>query len=237
MYSRSARIYDVMYAGKDYAAAATYLRSAIDAVNPRAATLLDVACGTGRHLEHLRTSYDVEGLDLNLDLLAVAQDRCPGVAFHHADMSSFTLPRRFDVVTCLFSAVAYLKTSDRLTATVERMAAHLTDDGVLLIEPWFTPTAFWSDHLVANFYDGPDLKLAWMYRHERDGDLAVLDQHFLVGEPHGFESFTERHELGLFSEEDWDAAFATAGLQARFDTGGPFGRGLYTAVRVPSTQP
>ncbi|MBB3086886.1 class I SAM-dependent DNA methyltransferase [Geodermatophilus sabuli] len=236
MYSQSARLYDVMYAGKDYAAAARYVRGAIEAVNPKAATLLDVACGTGQHLEHLRASYDVEGLDLNPDLLAAAHTRCPGVPLHHADMSSFSLPRRFDVITCLFGSVAYLKTADRLTATVKRMASHLTDDGVLLIEPWFTPTAFWSDHLVANFYDSPDLKLAWMYRHERDGDMAILDQHFLVGEPHGIESFTERHELGLFSEEDWDAAFAAGGLLADFDDGGPFGRGLYKALRLPGTR-
>jgi SAM-dependent methyltransferase len=236
MYSRSARLYDVMYAGKDYGAAAQYVRDVIKAVNPGAGTLLDVACGTGRHLEHLRADYDVEGLDLNPDLLAVAQVRCPGVPLHVADMLSFSLLRRFDVITCLFSAVAYLKTSDRLTEAIRRMASHLTEDGVLVIEPWFTPAAFWPDHLVANFHDSPDLKLAWMYRHERQGNLAILDQHFLVGEPHGFESFTERHELGLFSEEDWNRAFDAAGLRATWDGGGPFGRGLYTALRSASTQ-
>jgi SAM-dependent methyltransferase len=235
MYSRSARLYDVMYAGKDYAAAARHVHDVIEAVRPGAATLLDVACGTGRHMEHLRASYDVEGLDLSADLLEVARARCPGVPLHEADMTSFSLPRHFDAVTCLFSAVAYLKTADRLAAAVERMASHLTDGGVLLVEPYFTPSGFWSDHLVANFHDSPDLKLAWMYRHERDGDLAVLEQHFLVGEPHGFESFIERHELGLFSEEDWSDAFDAAGLDARFDASGPFGRGLYTAVRLPGS--
>src|SRR5688572_604844 len=133
MYSQSARLYDFMYEGKDYAAAAQHVRRAIEAVNPRAASLLDVACGTGQHLEHLRAFYAVEGLDLNSDLLAAARSRCPGVPLHLEDMSTFSLPKRFDVITCLFSAVAYLKTSDRLSATVERMASHLTDDGVLLI--------------------------------------------------------------------------------------------------------
>lgn len=232
MYSRSARLYDVMYAGKDYGAASAYVRAAIEAVNPQAGSLLDVACGTGRHLEHFRAHYEVEGLDLNPDLLDVARARCPDVPLHVADMSTFQLQRRFDVVTCLFSAVAYLRTPDRLAAAVERMAAHLTDAGILIIEPWFTPSAFWPEHLVANFHDLPDLKLAWMYRHDRDGDIALLEQHFLVGEPHGFEEFTERHELGLFSDEDWNAAFAAVGLRATFDASGPFGRGLYTAVRA-----
>ena len=133
MYTKSARLYDVMYAGKDYAAASRFVHNAIGAVRPEAATLLDVACGTGRHLEHLRASYDVEGLDLSSDLLEMARARCPGVPLHQADMTSFSLPRRFDAVTCLFSAVAYLKTADRLTSAIERMASHLTDDGVLLV--------------------------------------------------------------------------------------------------------
>ena len=147
-------------------------------------------------------------------------------------MSSFSLPRTFDAITCLFGAVAYLQTSHRLRAAVERMAAHLTDAGVLIIEPWFTPSAFWPDHLDANFRDTPDLKLAWMYRHEHRGETAVLEYHFLVGEPHGIETFVERHELGLFSEADWDSAFSAAGLRGTFDPDGPFGRGLYTAVRA-----
>lgn len=230
--SKSARLYDVMYGNKDYGAASQYVRDAIMAVNPRAATLLDVACGTGRHLEHFRMHFEVEGLDLNPDFLAAARSRCPGVPLHVADMSTFQLDRRFDVVTCLFSAIAYLRTRDRLIAAVERMAAHLTGEGVLLIEPFFTPAAFWPDHLVANFHDLPDIKLAWMYRHEREGQIAIFDQHFLVGDSQGFESFTERHEMGLFSDDDWSAAFANAGLRATLDTNGPFGRGLYTAIRT-----
>ena len=232
MYSRSARLYDVMYSGKDYAAASEYVRGVIESVNPDAATLLDVACGTGRHLEHFCAHYEVEGLDLNADFLAAARSRCPDVPLHLADMSTFQLARRFDVVTCLFSAIAYLRTPDRLIAAVERMAAHLTGEGILVIEPFFTPSAFWPDHLVSNFHDLPDLRLAWMYRHEREGQIAIFDQHFLVGEPRGFESFTERHEMGLFSEDDYGAAFAAAGMHASFDAAGPFGRGLYTAVRA-----
>jgi len=231
MYSRSARFYDVMYAAKDYAAASEHVRRAIQSANPAAVTLLDVACGTGRHLEHLRKHYEVEGLDLNPDLIAVARERCPGVPLHVADMTTFRLDRRFDVVTCLFSAIAYVRTPDRLSAAVKRMASHLTSKGALAIEPFFSPSSFWPDHLVANFHDTPDLKIAWMYRHDLEGDVAIIDQHFLVGDHDGFDTFTERHEMGLFTEADWDAAFANAGMRATFDSEGPFGRGLYTAVR------
>jgi hypothetical protein len=38
---------------------------------------------------------------------------------------------------------------------------------------------------------------------------------------------TELHELGLFSREDYEAAFAAAGLQLDYDARGPSGIGLY----------
>lgn len=58
MYRREARLYDLEYAEKDYAGEAARLHELIQARSPRGRTLLDVACGTGKHLEHLRAWYD-----------------------------------------------------------------------------------------------------------------------------------------------------------------------------------
>ena len=66
MYAQSIRYYDQIYAGKDYSVEAAYLREVI-AAHQRSAgrRLLDVACGTGRHLEHLKTHFAAEGLDIS----------------------------------------------------------------------------------------------------------------------------------------------------------------------------
>jgi SAM-dependent methyltransferase len=237
MYSRSAPYYDVMYGGKDYAAASAYVHANVQRLCPGARSLLDVACGTGRHLEHLQAHYAVEGLDLDPSLLAIARTRCPGVPLHVGDMVTMDLDRQFDAVTCLFSAIAYVGTAERLSESIARMTAHLAPGGVLVIEPWFTPSAFWPRHLVANFHDEPDVKLAWMYAHDHQGSRAILEKHFLVGTTDGFDAFTERHELGLFADEDYRAAFAAVELEAEHDPEGPFGRGLYLARRSGSTLP
>ena len=68
-----------------------------------------------------------------------------------------------------------------------------------------------------------------MYTSEREGALSVLDMHYMVGRPDGIETFRERHEVGLFTEQQHLDAFSEAGLEARHQTGGPFGRGLYLA--------
>ena len=228
MYARSAPHYDLLYGFKDYGAASAKIEAAIRRHRPEAKSLLDVACGTGRHLEYLRASYAVEGLDINEELLATARQRCPDVTFHRADMVDFNLPRSFDVVSCLFSSVAYVKTPENLTATVASMKRHLRPGGVILLEPWFTPEAFWTGTITANFVDEPDTKIAWMYTSDEPEDgLVVLDIHYLVGTPEGVEHFTERHELGLFSDDQYRVALEESALAVEYDSKGPFGRGLY----------
>ena len=230
MYIRSARIYDAIYGGLDYSGSARRVDEHIQRLAPGARDLLDVGCGTGRHLERLREHYAVEGLDLNDELLTMARRRLPGVPLHTADMTEAELGRRFDVVICLFSAIAYVRTADRLRAAVARIAGHLRPGGVALVEPWFTPQTYWPGHLVANFHDEPDLRVAWMYVHDRRDELSVLDIQFLVGRPEGIKHFSERHELGLFTDAQYRAAFTDAGLRVEHDPEGLWGRGLYLAT-------
>lgn len=227
MFVKSARFYDAIYGFKDYAAASARLREFVDQLNPSATRLLDVACGIGKHLEHLRQWYDVEGLDLNAELLAIARQRCPGVPLHQADMTNFDLGRQFDVVTCLFSSIGYVKTAERMRQSIATMAAHLAPDGLLVVEPWFTPERIWSGHITANCVDESDLKIAWMYTTEVIDRVSAMDIHYLVGTPEGVDSFTERHEVGLFTHEEYMDAMVAAGLTAEYDAEGLFGRGMY----------
>jgi hypothetical protein len=68
-----------------------------------------------------------------------------------------------------------------------------------------------------------------MYTSEREGDLSVLDIHYLVGRPTGVRTFHERQELGLFTERQQLDALNDAGLEARHESDTPLGRGLYVA--------
>lgn len=231
MFSRSADIYDAIYSFKDYAVESDRVDAAIRARNPQARTLLDVACGTGKHLEQLRGRYDAEGLDLDPALLAIARARLPGVPLYEADMTAFELGRRFDAVTCLFSAIAYARTVERLDAAVRTMASHLAPGGVLAIEPWILPGAWLGAAVHATFVDEPELKVARIERSPPLAPVVSLEFHYLVGRPGGVERFEERHVVGMFSHEDYLRAFGRAGLAAEHDPEGLTGRGLYAGVR------
>src|SRR5205823_3257901 len=146
-------------------------------------SLLDVACGTGLHLERLRDRYEVEGLELDPEMLALARARLPGVRLHEGDMTGFDLGRRFDAVVCLFSSIGYVMTVERLQAAFAAMARHLGSSGVLVVEPWITPDRWMDGRLSANFVDDPELKLARIVASRREGRISILDMHHLVGEP------------------------------------------------------
>jgi SAM-dependent methyltransferase len=232
MFDRSAALYDLMYAFKDYRSASARLVELVHERYPTAKTLLDVGCGTGRHLEHLGRTFEVSGLDINPELLAVAGRRCPGVPFHQGDMVDFDLEERFDVVTCLFSSIAYTGTVDRMARAVATLARHLEPGGILAIEPFFPPERFWEGHVVANVAREDDRHVAWMYVQRRQDDVAVLDIHYLVGTPEGIDRFQERHELGLFRDQEIAAAFRSAGLTVEHEPEGLFGRGLFLGRRA-----
>ena len=206
------------------------MSSRIRALKPDAATLLDVACGTGAHLVHFARKFQVEGIDLSEEQLAVARTRLPGVELHLGDMTTFDLGRTFDAVTCMFSSIGYVGTLDGLDAAVGRMAAHLAPGGVLVVEPWLLPDGFQDGHLSTLFVDEPDIAVARMSISHKEGRRSWFDMEHLVGSADGVEHFVEHHELGLFTVEEQLAAFERAGLSVEHDPEGPMGRGLYVGV-------
>lgn len=213
MFEKSAKFYDAYYSFLDYPTASKELHTLIQQFNPSARTLLDVACGTGKHLESLREHYQVEGLDILPDLLEIARERCPEVPFHQGDMIDFDLGRRFDVVTCLFCSIGHLKTIENAELAVANMARHLQPGGILVVEPWVSPEKCWTNRVTADFIDEPELKIVRMYTHEIEGRTSVFEINNLVGTPKGVTYFKELEVLGLFTHEEYIKAFEKADLE------------------------
>jgi SAM-dependent methyltransferase len=234
MFSQTAQYYDTIYLSmKDYGAEADTLTAFIHQYRRSTGNrLLDVACGTGLHLSYLKQHFQVEGLDLDEQLLTIARQRNPDIPLHHADMTDFALGRTFDIVTCLFSAIGYVKTLENLSRAIQCMAQHLSAGGVLMIEPWFTPETWRPGTVHARFIDEPDLKITRMNTSDVNGRLSIMDMHYLVGTPEGIHHYVERHELGLFTTEEIIHTLTACGLEVTYDAAGLTGRGLFIGQQV-----
>jgi SAM-dependent methyltransferase len=237
MISKSAHWYDALYRFKDYAKESADIISFLKDVYPQASSVLDVACGTAEHDKYLSSVYQVDGLDINEDFVRIASTKNPDGKYFCMDMTDFSLERSYDVILCLFSSIGYAKTIDKATQTLRCFEKHLNPEGIIVVEPWFTPDS-WKPGSQVHLLTGemPEGKICRMNISGQDGALSIIEFHYLVGTVSGVEHFTERNELGLFSVDDMKMAFNAAKLVVRYDETGLTGKGLYTA-RKKETEP
>ena len=142
---RLVQYYDLIYSKfKDYADECRQLAELLKITHATAQTILDVACGTGEHARILceQHGYRVDGIDLEPGFIEIAKDKNPEGHFIQGDMTGFDLGQRYDVVLCLFSAIGYVITLENVTSTLKAFHRHLSDDGIVIVEPWFTPEIF-----------------------------------------------------------------------------------------------
>ena len=234
MFSKSAQYYDEIYASidKDYAAEASKAHQFIQKhKQTKGKQLLDVACGTGFHASLLSKYYQVEGLDLDAKMLAVAKKKHPKIRFHQGDMTDFELNRQFDVIVCLFSSIGYVRTKPRLQKALKTMSGHLLPGGVLLVEPWFTSEQWRPGRASMIQVNQPDLKIVRMGYSGQRGKISTLEFQYLIGTSKGIEHSLEIHELGLFTHKEYMDAFKAAGLTVTHDKKGLDDRGLYIGLK------
>jgi trans-aconitate methyltransferase len=230
VFTESAEIYESLYRilGKDYSEEVANVTRTILSRCPSAVSLLDVGCGTGDHLMHLRERFSCEGLDLDQDLLNIAGRKLGvGVALHLGDMADFDLEKRYDAVICLFSSIGYVRTVQRLSMTAKTFAHHTNPGGIVIVEPWITPETWQAQsHAHITVVDDDSIQAVRMVRNRRDGTITTLEMHYLIATATGVQHRHETHELGLFSLNEYRIAFEEAGFHVEIDETGLTGRGL-----------
>jgi ubiquinone/menaquinone biosynthesis C-methylase UbiE len=198
-------------------------------------SLLDVGCGTGKHLQHFKEHYKCTGVDLNKQMLAIAKKTVKGVVFRQADIVHLNLDQKFNVILCMFSVIGYVKTLSNLKKTISNFARHLAPGGVLLVHPWLAPQDYKVGFPHMTTYDSPELKIARLTVSElQSNSMSRMVMHHLVAEKNKPVSyFTDVHDMGLFETKQTLLLLKDAGLQARFIKQGSFKqRGLFVATQA-----
>jgi len=232
MFDKSAELYDLIYAQfKDYEAETEEIHRLIAEHNPNATALLDIGCGTGEHAYRLthQYGYQVDGIDIEPAFVDLAKKKNPRDTFTVADMADFHLSKNYDVLLCLFSSIGYIDSTDNLQATMHCFMSHVKPDGLLIIEPWFEPGVMTGGKSFMHTAESEDLNVCRMSYTELAGVKSILHFEYLIGSEAGLSSFSERHELTLFTREQMTNSLIAAGFDVEYQKSGLSGRGMYLA--------
>jgi ubiquinone/menaquinone biosynthesis C-methylase UbiE len=234
LFGKLARYYDYIYYWKDYRnEAQKIIRLVLQHKHSSGNLLLDVACGTGKHISYLCRDFDCIGLDMSEDMLEVARKKVPGVEFHQGSMTDFSLAKKFDVVLCLFSSVGYLRTNSEIRKAAANFARHMKRGAVLIVEPWLRRSEWNNKTVHMQTYDGDSLKIARISFATSNGAFSVVDEWYLIGEKgKGLSYVKDHHRMRFFEPQVFLQAFRDAGLDPTFVEHGLMpGRGLIIAIK------
>lgn len=150
------------------------------------ANILELGCGNGQLGILLKQhGYDIAGLDLSEEMLALAQQRQEdaGVDFplYHVDMRDLSSFGTFDALISFCDTLCYLETPEDLAQVFHEAFAHLKPGGVFLFD------VFTTEHIAS--LDG------YSYHDEISGIVFFWDS-FQGEHDHSIE-----HELSFFVEE------------------------------------
>jgi SAM-dependent methyltransferase len=143
IFSQYAKYYDLLNRGKDYSGEADYVHFLIQTYCPRARTLLDLGCGSGRHAyEMVQKGYNVTGVDISNEMLSCAskiQFSESAPIFIQGDIRSVRLGTRFDVVIALFHVMSYQVTIEDICSVFANVRYHLNPGGIFIFDCWYGP--------------------------------------------------------------------------------------------------
>lgn len=165
------------------------IRKLVLADVPAPARILDLCCGAGHLTAQLaKCGYEVTGLDVSGEMLAIARERAPECRFVEGDARTFSFERPFDLVVSTYDSLNHVLVMDELRRVFRCVRRSLRPGAPFVFDlgtergfrtRWTEPHAVVEDDLVvvgAGSYDprgrSADYRIT-MFR--RDGEWVRTD--------------------------------------------------------------
>ncbi len=166
-YSGLARVYDYLLSGVDYGEWADYLEELFIYFNVEPKQrIIDLACGTGNStLPWAERGYDVCGVDISEEMLAVARDKTGArslpIRFFQQDMRRMYLPEQGDVAVLYQDGLNYLLNTTDLRQAFRRIYECLRPGGYFIFNVNMVDMLPTGQTPQVSFLDEPEMTLLW----------------------------------------------------------------------------
>lgn len=203
--------YHQLYFNRDKTEAAAFINKLIDHLQPPpGATMLDVACGKGRHSMQLaQKGFDVTGIDLSLDSIEEAlQQESDNLHFYLHDMRLPFWIRYFDYAFNFFTSFGYFRTQREHDNAIHSIATALKKGGTFVMD--YLNVHYSEDHNIHHSrqqIDGVEYNITkWYDENYFYKKIEVEDE--ALEEPLVYTEKVAKFSLGDFTE-----MFAYQGMQ------------------------
>lgn len=199
--------YHILYKDRDDAEAQAFMDALTQYLNiPEGGTILDLACGKGRHSVYLNTlGYHVTGADLSENSIAFArQFENEYLQFEVHDMCK-PFKKPFDAIFNLFTSFGYFENDEDHLNTIKSIKADLNESGFGVID------FMNSDHVIENLVL-EEMKVIdhitfFLKRYVHDGYI-VKDIEFV----HEAKNYKFQERVRAFTLSDFEDLFEKSGV-------------------------
>lgn len=203
-YTEFARVYDLMGADRHSAKMVEYTFKIFRKFRIRAACGFDLCCGTGTAISlFLDQGLPMSGLDQSASMLAVAAKKLRGrkVKLYQKSLPKFKIlefgdsreVRKFDLITCFYDSLNYLKNTRELKIAFRSVFNHLNRGGWFIFDMNTSEAlkTIWGGQVYADARDNH----AWVWRNTYHEKTRSAKCHitFFVKRGKLWERFDEIH--------------------------------------------
>ncbi len=134
------KYYEIIFGRRDIKKECQFIQELIKKfARRRIDQLLDIACGTGPHMEELMAlGYKTAGLDISPEMLTLVKKKLRGkknfLGIYEADMEKFILPKKFDLCLCMVNSLEILTENKQFLSHLNSVANCLNLGGLYIIE-------------------------------------------------------------------------------------------------------
>ena len=183
--------------------------------------LLELACGTGiQSLRFAQVGYDVTGLDLSQEMLALAQKRAQAasqtISFIQGSMLDLSQAGTYDLVTCYSDSICYMKDEVDVGDVFQQVYNQLNDGGVFIFDVHST---YQTDDIFPGYSyheNAEDFAMVWDSYTDDTPHSVVHELTFFIQDADGrFTRYDEVHEERTYDILTYDILLEQAGFKTR----------------------